>query len=272
MSRTQCINECTYRGKHIDNCPENTCTERVCPKDHCRGCEPRYAHNGTILCGSCINRLRRELVDIPILINWLDGHLQPGSRPKPAPTRDNHIHSKPGPRIGIDADIYDTVIALSAVIWEWVDLLKDSSSVTVIGTRTALQAQVGKNGWSWLQDQPQDPQQAAIGRYTLTGPEHHTPHAAARYLVTHMPAVLALEPVNDLLTELDDLFAQAHTIAPWKPERRRLNNIECPNCAHNTLVIEGGQDQVWCTRCHASYNADRYRIWAAINETTKDTA
>lgn len=271
MPRTPCINECTQRGKHLPDCPENTCTQPICPKDHCTGCEPRYAHPNTTLCGSCIYRLRKHLTDIPTLITWLDGHLTPGSRPKPDP-RTHHTHTKPGPRIGIDPDIHDTVIQLATIIWEWIDLLKDSTSTTLVGTKQALQAHIGKDGWSWLKDQPQDPTQGAIGRYTLTGPEHHTPQAAATYLLTHLNQVLTLEPVDDLLDELDTIFKHAHAIAPWTPERRRLNNIECPNCTHHTLVIEGGQDQVWCTRCHTSYNADRYRIWAAINQTTKDTA
>lgn len=65
-----CIRECAISRRHLAECGDNTC----------RGCLPRRAEEGRLLCWSCHRRLRLLITDAPDVDKWLQANQGPGGQ------------------------------------------------------------------------------------------------------------------------------------------------------------------------------------------------
>jgi hypothetical protein len=69
---------------------------------------------------------------------------------------------------------------------------------------------------------------------------------------------------KDLWEELAHVTSEAHALAPWRPELRRVEGIPCPECHNCALVIFGGEEDVSCLECRLIIPKERYLIWTRI--------
>jgi hypothetical protein len=196
-----------------------------CPdRDECRGCLPREAEYGD-LCWPCHRRLELMLTDMPTVASWLAVHLPRGSTHRP-----KQDYQKPkkadAPPIPIDLDVLDVGETIYASISGWVGALVDRTS--------------------------------------LVGPDDDTLDALCRYLLTHLQAVENQPFLPAMWEELAWITSDAHALAPWRPEVRRLFGIPCPECHVAALVIYGGDVDATCQDCRTMVPESIYPLWAKV--------
>ena len=188
-------------------------------------CADREAEHGD-LCWPCHHRLELMLADLPTVVDWLAVNKAGGSS-----TAAKQDWQRPGGDDGapvpVDLAILDVSEQIAASLAGWVECLVDSTSLTG----------------------PPD-----TGRVSVD----------AAYLSTHLTAVECAAFVADLWDELSWLTSQAHALAPWRPEVRRLTGVPCPECHEAKLVIYGGDVDVTCQGCRAMIPEDRYGLWVRI--------
>jgi hypothetical protein len=135
----------------------------------------------------------------------------------------------------IDEDVLDLGQTITASLAGWVDALVEGTSLT-------------------------GPDLTPFRRWDVTAEVRVT----AGFLLTHLTAVENQPFVAVLWDELAWLMTQAHALAPWRPEVRRLTGVPCPECHTAALVIFGGDVDVTCQHCRAMIPQDRYGLWVQI--------
>jgi hypothetical protein len=196
-----------------------------CPdREHCRGCLPRSADYGD-LCWPCHRRLELMLADFPTVADWLNVHLPRGSSRRPKADYQKPKKAEAAP-IPIDLDVLDVGETIYASIRGWVDALVDSTS--------------------------------------LTGPADDHLQVLCAYLRTHLTAVECAPFIAPMWDELAWLTSDAHALAPWRPEVRRLDGIPCPECHIAALVIFGGDTDATCTECRHIIPESIYPLWTKV--------
>lgn len=165
------------------------------------------------------------LTELPTVSDWLATHL-----PRGTTRRMKEQYRKPvkaeAPPIPIDLDVLDTGETIYACISGWVEAL--------------------------------------VERTSLTGPEDRSLPGLCRYLLTHLTAVECQPFTADLWDELAWITSQAHALAPWRPEVRRLEGIPCPECHVAALVIYGGDVDATCQECRHMIPESIYPLWTKV--------
>lgn len=195
-----------------------------CDKADCRGCLPRRADHGH-LCWPCHRRLELILTDMPNVAAWLDVHLPAGQRSS-AKQDWERSGTQEYPPPPIDLGIHDVIGDIHAKLKGWVELLTE--------------------------------------RFELHGPDHADIASTSTYLLTHIDRVESSDFTKDLWEELATVTSEAHALAPWRPELRRVEGIPCPECHNCALVIFGGEEDVSCLECRLIIPKERYLIWTRI--------
>lgn len=211
----------------MSDCARN-CTYRNRHGDQCSGdctgCLPRRADHGT-LCWPCHRRLELMLTDMPNMAAWLDAHLPIGQRSNAK--QDWERSSKQEyPPPPIDLGIHDHLDILHVSLSGWVDALVEDTD--------------------------------------LVGPDHRDITSTSSYLLTHLDRVEAADWADAMWDELAQNCSDAHAMAPWRPELRRVDGIPCPECHSCALVIFGGEEDVSCLECRTIIPKQRYLIWTRI--------
>jgi hypothetical protein len=165
------------------------------------------------------------LTDMPTVADWLRVHLPKGSSRRP-----KQDYRKPrksdAPPAPIDLDVLDIGDTIAASLLGWVDAL--------------------------------------VERTSLVGPAERTVTAAAEYLLTHLTAVEVADFIEAMWDELAWITTDAHALAPWRPEVRRLVGVPCPECHVRALVIYGGDVDATCQSCHTMIPEKWYPFWTKI--------
>lgn len=196
----------------------------ACPGD-CAGCLPREAEYGD-LCYPCHRRLEMMLTDFPTVAEWLHVHLPRGSSGRMKANYQKPKKAEAAP-IPIDLDVLDMGETIYASLAGWTAALVDSTSLTGPGPQA-------------------------------------TTRDLSTYLLTHLRAVENAPFIDDMWSELAWLTRDAHTLAPWRPEVRRLDGIPCPDCHIAALVIFGGDTDATCTECRSIIPEHWYPIWTQV--------
>lgn len=98
----------------------------------------------------------------------------------------------------------------------------------------------------------------------LTGPNRHSAESDARFLLTWLPGIEKLDWVGDWWEELAETLSDAHSLAPWRPEVKRIPRTPCPECAEVNLMIFGGESDVTCGSCRTMIPERHFGIWEKI--------
>lgn len=199
-----------------------------CPdRDDCPGCLPRTAEYGE-LCWPCHRRLELMLTDMPTVDAWLATHLPVGTRRTMRQDWERRASAGESMPVPVDLEVVDHRETIRAVLAGWVDALVDQTS--------------------------------------LTGPTGRDAPACAAYLLAHLRAVECQVWVGEAFAELAEATSQAHALAPWRPQRRPVRGIPCPECQREELVIFGGEEDVTCLACREIMTPGRYAIWTRMLE------
>lgn len=174
------------------------------------------------------------LTDFPTVVDWLGTHLPRGSsrRPKEDFKKPKKADAPPSPA---DEDVLDLDQTIAASLAGWVSALVEHTSL------------VGPPLREW-------------SRWDVTAEVTVT----AGFLLTHLTAVENQPFVAELWDELGWLTTDAHALAPWRPEARRLPGVPCPECQTASLVIFGGDTDVTCASCRALIPEQHLRVWVQI--------
>lgn len=166
------------------------------------------------------------LSEFPTVVDWLDAN-KAGSSSSSARQDWQRPGGDDGAPVPVDLAILDVSEQIRASLTGWVECLVDSTSLSgPLGT----------------------------GRVRVD----------AGYLRTHLTALENQPYIVDLWDELAWLSSQAHALAPWRPEVRRLSGVPCPECHQARLVIYGGDVDVTCGACRAMIPEARYGLWVKI--------
>lgn len=138
-----CIRGCTVRDVHFATCPDFG-------KDDgdCKGCAPRVARDGALICERCYRSLRKHLEDAPDVV----GHLRSVADPMKAGAIDrSNPTTRPEMPAPVAADLIDASndIMQTLRMWElhvWGEPLPDR----VRGLRAGIAADVAWDEAEWL--------------------------------------------------------------------------------------------------------------------------
>lgn len=198
-----------------------------CTDETCRGCLPRRASKG-LLCDTCARRLELMIHDSPTVIRWLTGNINDGGyerETEPEQGRVRYYGARHYPA-PIKVQLADLRDLLADRLTLWVD--------------------------DWCEHKG------------LMGPERHTPEADSKYLLTWLHGICALDWVGDWWTEMAETMSEAHALAPWRPEVKRLPGVPCPGCSETNLVIYGGETDVACRSCNILMTEERFGLWQDV--------
>ena len=196
-----------------------------CDDRDCPGCRPRTAEYGQ-LCYPCHKRLLDMLATAPGQASLLATNK---GDTLAHPLRDDHDRrgdSDDGAPTPYNLAVHDALGALRDVLNAWVDML--------------------------CQD------------YRLSGPEGHSVAETATWLTAQHQRLEACDGIGDLWTELAEIMAHAHNLAPWREQVSRLHGIPCPACHRCSLAIFGGDEDVTCLSCREMIPPGRYAIWTKM--------
>lgn len=252
----RCARGCTLPRQHTTDCED---------RGACRGCLPRAAEHGW-LCEKCHLRLSASLAEVPGQHSLLLSTTRPSSqirvrpqlkhgRPEYHPTEStaprymyvSGVHpSSPQEGEPVRIACLDTAQALTDLLAEWIEWVCEVHDA--LGPKRT-QTQAERDGWS------EPPVRFEVG-------------TAVRWLRGNISRLESLEAIGDMMEDLRMLMGQAHALAPWREQVRRINGIPCPSCHRHTLRQYGGRDTVTCTTtwCEEEIPQDRYLIWARMYE------
>lgn len=216
---------------------ETSCTRGCAMRNqHLSECNGQSASGGTChgclprraqhgrLCWPCHRRLELMLTDADTVDRWLTGNMS-GSGAAAAKQYIKHTKSD-SPPMPIKAQIYDQRQLLRDHLSTWVDQLVELER--------------------------------------LHGPDQHAPDKDAGYLLQWLDRIERWDVIGDLWEYTADMYAQAHALAPWRPEMKRLGAVPCPECAETNLAIFGGEADVTCLSCRTMILSKHYGIWESI--------
>jgi hypothetical protein len=177
-----------------------------------------------LLCWPDHRHLERMLKEAPTVYDWLGTHLPAGSGSALREWKQHHKIDGSPPPLNVH--IFDVRQRMADEYAAWVDLVCEQR-----GTR---------------------------------GPDRHSVKADAAYLGSWLYRIEDDEWIGDMWTELADTMRDAHALAPWRPEAKRIKGIPCPRCETCSLILFGGETDVQCLGCGEVLPPERYEIWTKI--------
>lgn len=205
-------------------------------QEQCRGCLPQRATKG-LLCQTCARRLELMIHDAPTVIRWLTGNMADGGYEP-----ETEVSSSDGWRLQ-GARAYPA--PLKVQMMDLRDLLRDRLTLWV-------------DDWCEFK--------------RLSGPERHTPDLDSNYLLMWFHGVCHLDWIGDWWTEMAETMSEAHALAPWRPQVRRLPGVPCPGCSETNLVIYGGESDICCQSCRIMMTEDRFSMWQQVLKMDQEAA
>lgn len=196
-----------------------------CMEADCSGCEPRTADHG-VLCWPCHRRLELMLVDAPVVHDWLGANMPNGV----SAARPHQDWERKGGEEGSPAPL----------------------KVAVLDHRWLLSDRLS----TWTE--------TVCENLHLSGPDTAVIDRTAEFLLQMLPRIEDHWWVLEMFDELAETTSDAHALAPWRPELRRLDGIPCPECHWCALVIYGGDVDATCQECGTMVPEKWYPIWTQI--------
>ena len=266
-----CIRGCTRPRLHVTDC-----------EGECKGCLPREVHESwSLLCEKCHLKLSASLSEMPgqhaLLLASAHPSQQLGVRPQPKHGRPDYwrtdasqplytyvpgIHNS-APQEGEPVRIacHDTAQGLADLLTEWIEGVCDQHAATgpKRSTTTAERA-----GHKRLVYRPANVYREQEGYEWHEPPTRFEVGTAVRWLRNNLSRLEGDEAIGDMMEDLRLLMGQAHALAPWREQVKRIGGIPCPECHRHTLRQYGGRETVTCltTWCEAEIPQGRYLIWA----------
>lgn len=196
--------------------------------DTCRGCLPQRATHG-LLCSTCHRRFELMLTDCGTVDRWLTGNIAAGGTGAMDSVGQGKVKQKHAAN--------ETPAPIKVAIFDVRQLLADRLTI-------------------WVDHHIEDS--------GVSGPDRHTVEADAAHLLKWLPSIIWWDVIGDWWEELAECFTDAHALAPWRPEVRRLPGVPCPGCAETNLVIYGGETDVACRSCNILMTEDRFELWQRV--------
>lgn len=251
-------------------------------RDECRGCLPRTVHrSGVWFCEKCHLRLSASLAEVPgqhaLLLATTTPSAELKIRPQPKRGRpDYHPTESDAPRYMYVTGVQptspqegepvriaclDTAQELADLLTEWVEWLCDLHDR--IGPER-VRTQAEREGHARLVYRPANDYRDHGGYEWVEPPTRFDVATAVRWLRANLEWLERLEAIGDMMEALRTVMGQAHALAPWREQVKRINGIPCPRCHRHTLRQYGGRDTVTCTTawCEEEIPQGRYLIWA----------
>ena len=259
---------CTQFGQHLDDCTN----------EHCRGCYPKLATQG-FLCDTCDTYLRQ----------WLDCTSHTPRNPNGRPVALGHV---PACR---DADCPGCEYQPNSLLWvhwwlglaqsarmsrsKWGDKIKAGRddlpsplSESILDCRSLLEDRVYIIEERLLEGLGQP-----IGKPQPRSAWASQPLFNMADAVSFIGRnVIRIEDEEALCRHvwerLQDSMVNAHLLAPWRAETKRLHGIPCPHCERASLAIFGGDGFATCLTCRATVVSKRFDQWVAMLRHEQETA
>ena len=220
---------CVIFGQHATDCHDETC----------RGCLPRPGTQGW-LCDTCDTHLRQWLAVTktpegewrPNSLLWVHGWLglAQSVRRKAAPQFDHIVTCR--------------------------DDLPSPVSEAIMDCRRRIEAIVAA-AEEWAREKLDGVSAADLGRVDLV--------ESVAYLARRVVSIEdSRSLVGALYDDTQDVMIEAHSLAPWRAERKRIAGIPCPGCERVTMTLFGGDDFVTCTTCQTVVASRRFDIWTEM--------
>jgi hypothetical protein len=198
-----------------------------CPDTNgCKGCLPRTAEHGW-LCYGCHVRLLDMLKTAPGQVSLL---ITAKANTLAHPLKDDHEQRTSGADDGaptpLNLAVVDSINAIGWVLCSWVEMICED--------------------------------------YQMAGPETFTVEMGATWLLAQIERLEACDGIGDLWVELADTMSQAHALAPWREQVKRIRGVACPECHRSALALYSGDENLTCQSCQAVVTPGRYAIWVRM--------
>lgn len=242
-----CVRGCTVRDVHFSTCPSFGDAEG----GTCRGCAPRAAADGMLICQSCYRSMRRLIDDAPDLL----AHLRSIADPTKARAYDAVSVSSSRPELPapVAADLLDASNDVAVTLRMWEDrILHPDVDDRRYHLAAGIQGDVAADQARWCADVmlagldaiANDKRQAiALGRAVL----------------------------ERSMTSSPDFWTIADVAAKWSLEdRMRWAEAACPQCDMKAVRVLPPRSRVGITRyicreCEWEANdQDDDGLWAAV--------
>jgi hypothetical protein len=224
-----CARGCTVRDRHLSTCPEQ---DPAWPE--CTGCQPRGAETGQ-LCGLCLGRITRALLDAPHLVRWLRANVAPGA-PADAP-RVTLTREAPAPLSIAAVDDIDAVFAALAN-----GITRYCGATGLTGPRlTGARAVADTNGGSRVNGVRSDvPDAQAVGQL-------------AAWALDHLDGIVSQTWAPTWHDDVTVIVRTANKRWPRHDPARKLP-IPCPSCDRVMLFMHPpvAAGHPTTVTCHAS--------------------
>lgn len=224
---------------------------RLCP-----GCQPREATNG-LVCEQCHIRLAQWLGPkngLSWAYYWLGQNLAPGQTS--AARQDWQRGSSSAASAALAIDVHDLRQEIAEEVARYLARLCTTFNLhgpdwfhgRVAAAQHRGYGDAGEEGWqSWL---PQNSVEVS---------------SACRYLATWLDRVAGdADLVTALYEACGQVMRRTATVAPWRGKAKALHGIPCPECEHDALMIDDGDEHVTCRRCNGVITRKRYDIWSEM--------
>lgn len=273
----QCATGCRVRGQHLGDCidPCGDDCDRRCD-DHCRGCRPKRASGGLVVCRGCEGRVHRAITNAPRLVAWIRIHDVPSSGSQQ--DSDNIKRTKKSPPLPFRADAIDTADELHSMLAAWCQTIAEEHPGALAGpdlrgsvrSRKVLADQTG----------------AVVGlgvQLRTWGIGHAVPRSvptenAASWLTRQLPWALAQSFADELVREVSEAVETAGYRWPVEERPVRLP-IPCDECERNSMVryapaYPKADPLITCTavECGAIMDPDTYAWKAKVVADDKERA
>lgn len=278
-SATPCATGCRVRGKHATDCAGAQCGEdcqRNC-REHCRGCLPRTTDGDLAVCKACVQRINRDVAEIPRLVAWISVHDVPSTGA--TRSKDYIKRTKKAPPLPFRADAVDDADELHALLVSWCQTVADEHPHGLVGpdlrgsrithkangdpTGRVVGLAVSKRTWrgaDWSPNSSQANTSDAV-------PYQAASERAAKWMLAQLAAgtdnPLAQGWAADMVTEICEAVRHAKRRWPTDPEPEVIDP-PCLDCggqlARPVMTATDAAERFVCRRCKRGYEKVAYNL------------
>lgn len=245
----ECVLDHKARGRHSDNCDDNTC----------RGCRPAQTSDGTLYCRWHLNTTHEAITGIPDLITHIRTLIAPGAAPL-----------DPGPAIGKREPPAPLVVTAVSDADDLHAALAELAELVMTGR--------GLEGPNWAGSDIRP----AAKRHTAWGAIKYEPAriagvkdpaaaaAVAAWLIPHEPWLTSHEDATGAIDALLRLYSRTRRAWPTEETSQHLPT-PCPACDRLTLTRHaprwaGAPVTITCTHpdCSSTIPEHQYGLYTRI--------